>query len=120
MPVLVSDAWFVDVPAISQATLSPSSADSAVLPTGGGSSKWVIDSKELLTSTNEQRFWTFGPMGLMAATFVHATSQVTDVKDAAILASVMLVAYVLSDLGTGGQRTCDIFVERIMLSLCCC
>lgn len=40
-------------------------------------------------------------MGLMAATFIHATSQVTDVKDAATLASVMLLSYVLSDLGTG-------------------
>ncbi|MEW5301373.1 MAG: hypothetical protein WDW36_004236 [Sanguina aurantia] len=98
---MIVAAASVSTAATSQATLSPSSADAAVLPAGGGSSKWVIDSTELLTSTDEQRFWTFGPMGLMAATFIHATSQVTDVKDAATLASVMLLSYVLSDLGTG-------------------
>ncbi len=30
-----------------------------------GQSKWVIDESELLTSTWEHRFWTYGSMAIM-------------------------------------------------------
>ena len=37
----------------------------AACPPQVGQSKWVIDENELLTSTWEHRFWTYGSMAIM-------------------------------------------------------
>lgn len=66
-----------------------------------GSSKWKIDESELLTSNNEHRAWTFGPMAVLTAALAVAAGHVHGVADGASAASAMFAAYVLADFGTG-------------------
>jgi ubiquitin-conjugating enzyme E2 variant len=66
-----------------------------------GASKWVIDENELLTSTNEHRLWTFGPMAVMALAFGVAMGHVHTAGDALAAAGAFLAAYTLADFGTG-------------------
>lgn len=81
-----------------QASTSGSAADQQK----AGSSKWVIDENELLTSTAEHRAWTFGAMGVMGAALAVAASHVDGGAGGLLsAASAVLAAYVLSDLGTG-------------------
>lgn len=80
--------------------------------TGGGSSKWVIDPNEQLSSTDEHRLWTYGPMAVMIGTYALAWAHASSDAQAAggsffdcISAAFPLLfatasAYVLSDLGT--------------------
>ncbi len=65
------------------------------------SSKWKIDESENLRSTAEHRLWTWGSMGLMAATLAQGLAQAHSPLDWAGVASALLASYVLSDLGTG-------------------
>lgn len=65
-----------------------------------GSSKWVIDDKEVLHSTSEHRAWTYGCMTLLGASLAVAASHVQDMHDASVFAGAVFAAYVLSDLGT--------------------
>lgn len=82
---------------------STSMADAAAAPAAErprGSSKWVIDEKEVLHSTWEHRAWTYGCMTLLGASLAVAASHVEDVQDAGVFAGAVFAAYVLSDLGT--------------------
>lgn len=83
-----------------EAPASPSPA-AAAASAPKGASKWVIDENELLTSTNEHRAWTLGPMALMAAALAVAARHVEGPGEALVAASAVFVAYVLADLGTG-------------------
>lgn len=65
-----------------------------------GSSKWVIDEKEVLHSTFEHRAWTYGCMALLAGGLAEAASNVHSVQDAGVAGGAVFAAYVLSDLGT--------------------
>lgn len=76
-------------------------AASAVAAAKKGASKWVIDEAENLKSTDEQRAWTWTAIALMAAQFQQATSQIHDSGDVFTFGSMLLVSYVLADLGTG-------------------
>jgi hypothetical protein len=65
------------------------------------SSKWQIDESEQLSSTWEHRAWTFGSMGLMAATLAQGLVHVRSSEEAVAVALSLAAAYVLADLGTG-------------------
>jgi ubiquitin-conjugating enzyme E2 variant len=65
-----------------------------------GSSKWVIDEKEVLHSTWEHRAWTYGCMALLAGGMAQAAANVHDLSDVGTVAAAVLASYVLSDLGT--------------------
>jgi ubiquitin-conjugating enzyme E2 variant len=65
-----------------------------------GSSKWVIDEKEVLHSTFEHRAWTYGCMALLAGGMAQAASHVHDLHDAGVVTVALMASYVLSDLGT--------------------
>lgn len=94
---MLDEAPAADADAV--ASTSTSAATAAAVP--AGASKWVIDESELLTSTNEHRLWTFGPMALMAASLAVAASHVHDAGAAAAAGGALLLAYALADLGTG-------------------
>jgi len=78
----------------------------------GAGSKWTIDPKEQLRSTDEHRLWTYGPMATMALSYALAWSHAASDASAAgggggasLAAFAPVVAatasaYVLSDLGT--------------------
>lgn len=90
-----------------------------------GASKWVIDENELLSSNWEHRAWTFGCMGLLAATWVQAVNQVLAAGAAGAWSTFGLsffAAYALADLGTGiyhwfvdnyGDGTTPVFGRQI-------
>ncbi|EFJ49416.1 hypothetical protein VOLCADRAFT_89823 [Volvox carteri f. nagariensis] len=93
-------------------TSSPSSSISAttISTTGSGSSssksavsgsKWIIDENENLKSTPEMRAWTWVSIAMIAATLQQATKQVESVEDMVVFGGAVLLAYILSDLGTG-------------------
>ena len=88
-------------PAAAAAAAAPAAAAAAAPAAPAGASKWVIDENELLTSTNEHRLWTFGPMALMGAALAVAASHVAGPADAAAAGAAALLAYALADLGTG-------------------
>lgn len=100
-------------PAAAAADAAPTSSESLEIPDTvqalldlpaeqqpRGSSKWVIDENEVLHSTAEHRAWTYGCMGLLAASLAEAAAHVHDARDAAVVGGAVLAAYVLSDLGT--------------------
>jgi ubiquitin-conjugating enzyme E2 variant len=93
------------VDALERAAASSSSSSTEDVPSTSsssrGSSKWVIDSTELLTSTWEHRLWTWTSMGLMGASLAEALSHVQTTGDAQAVAVALFAAYVLADLGTG-------------------
>ncbi len=74
---------------------------SAAAPAKAGSSKWVIDEKELLTSTAEHRFWTLGCIAVLGSTFAHSLAEAQSTSDYSSIGVAFMAAYVLSDLGTG-------------------
>ncbi|GLI68075.1 hypothetical protein VaNZ11_012405 [Volvox africanus] len=67
----------------------------------GSGSKWVIDENENLKSTPEMRAWTWVSIAMIAATLQQATKQVEGPDDLVVFCAAIVLAYILSDLGTG-------------------
>ena len=79
------------------------SSSSPATPVPTGKSKWAIDESEELLSNSEHRLWTLGPMALMGGSLCQAALQAQGLGASGWvgLGAAVLVAYVLSDLGTG-------------------
>lgn len=108
LPIVAAGGLLTDEEAAARAAtddavLERLESAAAASSSGGrpGSSKWVIDESENLKSTWEHRAWTWGCLGLLAASLGSAASGVHDASDVACAASALAAAYVLSDLGTG-------------------
>ncbi|GLC70720.1 hypothetical protein PLESTF_001026300 [Pleodorina starrii] len=86
---------------VTDAEASTSAPVSAASASAHGSSKFVVDENENLKSTPEMRAWTGVSMALIGATLAQAMGQVTGPGDMAVFGGAVLLAYVLSDLGTG-------------------
>ncbi|GIL52588.1 hypothetical protein Vafri_8410 [Volvox africanus] len=67
----------------------------------GSGSKWVIDENENLKSTPEMQAWTWVSIAMIAATLQQATKQVEGPEDLVVFGAAVMLAYILSDLGTG-------------------